>query len=325
MSTATVVPETWELTGDDARRSLMNTGRVQLLEDAFQRLRVADGFSHARSLAFMTSLVLVQGTIVVVAVAAALGDNSVGTTVVHTIHNAVPGPAGQVLTSAANHASHGDISRRYLALALGLVGTLVSGTTALGQLERGLNRIYGVELDRPMVQKYGLALILASTVGVLTGIAFVALAFGNDVGDSLHNDTISLVWNISRWPAALALMVAAMALLFRWCPRRRQPGWSWLAFGAAVSIVLWFVVTAALGELFKVSSTFGVTYGPLAGIVALQLWALLSAVVILYGGAVAAQLEAVRAGEPRPQDQHKVEDSEPDQPAPALTGAASGR
>ena len=38
------------------------------------RLRVADGFSHARSLAFVTSLVLVQAIIALVGLAAALGD-----------------------------------------------------------------------------------------------------------------------------------------------------------------------------------------------------------------------------------------------------------
>ena len=66
MSTAAKVPETWELTGDDARKTLLETGRLKLVKDAFVRLRAADGFSHARSLAFVTSLVLVQGLVAVV-------------------------------------------------------------------------------------------------------------------------------------------------------------------------------------------------------------------------------------------------------------------
>ena len=41
--------------------------------DAFQRLRVSDGFSHARSLAFTLALVLVQAIIALVGLAAALG------------------------------------------------------------------------------------------------------------------------------------------------------------------------------------------------------------------------------------------------------------
>src|SRR5829696_3073698 len=98
MSTATLVPETWELSGDDAWRTLRDTGRRRLLGDAFQRMRSADGFSHARSLAFLTSLVLVQGLIAIVGLATALGDTSVARLIISTIHAAVPGPAGEVLT-----------------------------------------------------------------------------------------------------------------------------------------------------------------------------------------------------------------------------------
>jgi uncharacterized BrkB/YihY/UPF0761 family membrane protein len=98
----------------------------------------------------------------------------------------------------------------------------------------------------------------------------------------------------------------------KWSPRRRQPGWSWLAFGAIVSVILLTIVTVGLDAMFQVSSTFGKTYGPLAGIVALLLWALLASISLLFGGAIGAQLEAVRAGRPAPQSAQKVTESEPD-------------
>ena len=63
---------------------------------------------------------------------------------------------------------------------------------------------------------------------------------------------------------------------------------------------LWVAVTVLLALFFTISSTFGQTYGPLAGIVALILWALASSIAVLFGGAVAAQLEAVRAGASTP-------------------------
>ena len=113
-----------------------------------------------------------------------------------------------------------------------------------------------------------------------------------------------------------------MTLLFRWCPRPHQPALSWLAFGASVSVVLWAVSTVALGAFFTASKSFGQTYGPLAGIVALLLWALFSSVALLFGGAVAAQLEAVRAGESEPQDEEKVAHSEPEPVAPRSSGRA---
>ena len=77
MSTANLVPETRDLTGDDAYKTLRRTGRRRLLVDAFKRLRVADGFSHARSLAFLTVLVVVQGTIALVGLASVLGNRNV--------------------------------------------------------------------------------------------------------------------------------------------------------------------------------------------------------------------------------------------------------
>ena len=40
MSTANPVPETWDLTGDDARRLLRSSGRRRILRDAFKRLRI---------------------------------------------------------------------------------------------------------------------------------------------------------------------------------------------------------------------------------------------------------------------------------------------
>ena len=53
--------------------------------------------------------------------------------------------------------------------------------------------------------------------------------------------------------------------------------------------------------------------------IALLLWALLSSIAILFGAALAAQLEAVRAGVPSPRDEAKVE--EPAVGAPALAGS----
>jgi YihY family inner membrane protein len=282
------------------------------MRDGFMRLRFADGFSHARSMAFATSLVLVQGLIALVGFAAIVSSDSMVRSVVRVIRSAVPGPASRILTDAVTQAYANGASSRWLPVVLGTIGALISGSTLFGQLERGLNRIYGVEQDRPSVQKYGLALLLSVTAGACTAAAFLVFAFGRDVGTALGSEART-IWDIARWPVALALIGAAMALLFRLSPRRRQPAWSWLAYGSALSVVLWSVSTLALGLMFRATTSFGDTYGPLAGVVALQIWTLLSSISILYGAAVAAQLEAVRAGEPEVQDHQKI-DEVPAQP-----------
>ena len=312
MSTANLVPETWGLTGDDAVQTLERTGRGALIRDAFQRLRYADGFSHARSMAYLTSLVFLQAVIALVGLAGALRSGAVSDLIVKTLRQIVPGPAGRILTEAVHQAHRAGSSHRYVALIVGLAGALVSGTTTMGQVERALNRIYGVEQDRPTLKKYGRAFLLAITAGLLLLASFAALALGRAIGSSLSSHSTSVVWSVVRWPLALAVLGAAIALLFNWSPRRHQPGWSWLAFGAIVSVALLAIVTVALDGMFRLSSTFGTTYGPLAGIVALMIWALLASVALLFGAAIGAQLEAVRGGRPDPQSTRKVAESEPD-------------
>jgi YihY family inner membrane protein len=268
----------------------------------------------------MSALVLVEAIISLVGLATALGSSEVSHVIVRTLKAAAPGPAGQFLTETVTQAHRAGATHRYAGLVFGLVATLISGSTWFGQLERGFNRIYGVEQDRPTLRKYGFALLLTISVGALTAIAFAALAFGHTIGDSINNHALDQAWSIVRWPLGLAVLTLAMTLLLRWSPRRRQPKFSWLAFGATISVVLWALCTVGLGLFFSVSKSFGQTYGPLAGIMALLLWALLSAISILLGGAVAAQLEAIRRGVEAPQDAAKVAESEPESHARPLAG-----
>ena len=312
MSTARLVPETWELSGDDARATLRRCGHRRLLGDAFQRLRWSDGFSHARSMAFMVSLGAIQGMIALVGLARAFGDGGISDVIVRSVKGAAPGPVADLLTTTISQAQRAGASHNFVGLAFGGIGWLITATTAMGQLERGLNRIYGVEKDRPSLQKYGLGLVLAVSVGALLTAAVGLLAFGRTISHSFDNAAWARTWDIAAWPVGVGLALVAIALLFRWSPRRRQPAWSWLAFGSSVAVALWFLFTVALGEFFSHSASFGRTYGPLAGMVAFLLWSLLSSIALFFGAAIAAQLEAVRADAASPQDSRKVAASEPD-------------
>ena len=311
MSTASVVPETRGLTGDDAWQTLHSVGWGRLARDSFRRLRVSDGFSHARSLAYMTSLVAIQGVIAIVGLTQVLHKGAVSDAIDATLKGAIPGPAGRVLTTAVTQAHQVAAEHRYTALYVGAIGAVFTATVAMGQLERGLNRIYGVEQDRPTAKKYAMAFVFTLSVGALITAAFVCLAFGKDLVPLSVHGVGTTAWSVARWPIGLGLTGLAVTAIFRWSPRRRQPHFSWLVFGSAVSVVLWALVTVGLGVFFRSSSTFGTTYGPLAGIVALMMWSLLSSIALLYGAALTAQLEAVRAGQRAPQDSQKVVESDP--------------
>lgn len=313
MSSATLVPETRGLTGDDAWKVLKRVGWGRLAKDAWKRMRVADGFSHARSLAFTIALVAIEGLIALVGLASVLHKGGISSAIDATVARIVPGPAGHVLTTAVTQAHRVAAAHHYGALLFGGIGALVIGTTAMGQLERGINRIYGVEQDRPTIDKYGLAFLFALSAGTLCAVAFVSLAFGGVFFLSTGNHTVASTWSFLRWPLGLALTYIAVTVLFRWSPRRRQPHVSWLAYGSGVSVMLWALATIALGLFYRSSSSFGSTYGPLAGVIALLAWSLLSSIALFYGAAVAAQLEALRTGDAAPQDVAKVAETNPAQ------------
>jgi YihY family inner membrane protein len=329
MSIANRVPETWELSGDEAWETLKRTGRFRLARDAFRRFRASDGTSHSRSLAFMLALLLVQGVIALVAIASMLHQGRLSDLLRETLRTVAPGPAGKVLTDAVDHAHRAGASNSYTVLLIGLmISLLVTACSLMGQVERGLNRLYGIEEDRPTFRKYGRALVLSLTAGSLAVGAFIAIAVGHVAASSFGRGLALSLWNDARWLVGVVLAIAGTALVFRWSPRRHQPQWSWLMFGAFVSVGLWMVATIGLNAFFRNSASFGQTYGSLAGLIALLLWSFASSVAIFYGGAVTAQLEAVRAGDPAPVDATDVTDVT-DAPremvsAESSTGSAEG-
>jgi len=301
MSTATSVPETYELEGDDALETLRRTGIGRLVKDSFRRFRAADGFSHARALAFQVTLTLLPALIATVGLATVLNAKKFSTLILQTADRFAPGPAGDIVRDAFRQGQRASGGGARAALVFGLLTAVVSAAFVFAQIERGANRIYGVEQDRPTQQKYLTGLVLACTAGLLTVLAFVLIVVGSDIGRATGlSGAMSEIWGFLRWPVAIGLIVAAMALLFRESPRRRQPAASWLAVGSAVSVLLWFLFTGLLSLYLTQSTSFGETYGPLAGMIGLLLWTFLSSLAVYLGIAFAAQLEAVRAGAPGP-------------------------
>jgi YihY family inner membrane protein len=303
VSTAAPVPVTRDLEGDDAVETLRSLGIGGLLRDSFIRFRFADGFSHSRALAFQLVLTILPALIAIVALGRALEQETFTRVLTETVRDVSPGPASEIVTQAFEQGS--QASNNETALAAGLLLALSSAATAMGQIERGSNRIYGVERDRPAIAKYVRALALACSAGLAIAIAFVLLVPGSALGQALKDatgwsDALDTAWKIGRWPLGALLVAAAVAILFRLAPNRDQPSASWLAFGSAIAVTLWFVFTGLLALYVSVAEGFGETYGPLAGVIGVLVWALLTAIALFAGLAIAAQLEAVRAGAPGP-------------------------
>ena len=312
MSSANPVPETIGLIADErAIDSIRSAGAKVLMRDGFQRLRVADGFSHSRAMAFQLVLALIPGTIVLVAIASELRWETLSNAIIDSVQSLAPGPTADVFREAFGQGEDaGSTESGWTALSVAGPALLIAGTTAFGQVERTANRIYGVEADRPSVHKYTRAALMMLSAGTLAVLYFLVVGLG---GAWLDDDSPwATAWRIGRWPVGLGLLAGAIALVFKLSPKRDQPPMSWLAFGAVVGVVGSLIVTLLLALYLNASEGFGDTYGALAGFMGVLLWSYGSSIALFYGLACAAQLEAFRAGVAAPRDEAKVLEGEPD-------------
>ena len=306
MSSARRVPETrllgqGELSADHAWRALCRYGGWPLFRDALVRFRSGDGFSHARALGLQLCLASVPLLIALNGLASKLGGlRRAGRVVADTVLALTPGASESLVRQLLAHEEHVRDSGQ-VALTLGLLMAVVALTAAVGQVERGANRIYGVDQDRPALQKYLRALLLTVVAGLPALVSFLLLVAGGAIGASMQrwyhwSPTTTTIWNLLRWPVSLGLTVVTVSVLFRYAPHRRQPALSWLTVGAGLATLLWCLVSLVLAGYAAESREFGTTYGPLTGVIALLLWANLTGIALFVGVAFAAQLEARRVG-----------------------------
>ena len=203
-----------------------------------------------------------------------------------------------------------------------MVTGFAAASSAFAQFERGANRIYGVQRDRPVLRKYGRAALLAGTAGVLMAAGLLFIVAGEPFR---RGDAADLPLGRPRagvGPGAVAsglgALVCAVTGLFRYA-RRRQPGLSWLGGRRPVDRVAWLGVSG-LALYVVVTRGLDDTYGPLTAMIALLLWANVTGIALPSGVAVAAQVEAVRAGRPDPLLADSDDDGIPDGQAHARTG-----
>jgi YihY family inner membrane protein len=310
VSSVRTVPETGlmsgeELSADEAWDTVRRHGGRSLLRDAFLRFRYGDGFSHARGFALQLALATVPLVIAGAGLSTALGGESFGEVIARTVVAISPGSSDALVEDAVAGGVEGpdgdedDVGE--LAVTLGLLTAFLALTTAFAQLERGANRIYGTKRDRPTLRKYARAAMLTATAGVALAVGLLLIVAGEPFGEAIEvvydwGDAAEETWDVLRWPVGLLALVVAVTVLFKYAPRRRQPGLTWLGVGATATVLGWLVGSGLLALYVAQSGSFDDTYGPLTAVIALLLWANVTGMALLGGVALAAQLEAVRAG-----------------------------
>lgn len=179
-----------------------------------------------------------------------------------------------------------------LTFAIGLAVSLWSANAAMKSLFDTLNIVYGEKEKRGFVK-----LNAASLSFTLAGIVFVLVALGavvvlpvvlNFVGLSNAAD---LLIRLARWPAMFVAVALGLALIYRFGPSREAPRWRWITWGSVVATVLWLGASALFSWYAANFGKFNETYGSLGAAIGFMTWLWISAIVILLGAELDAEME----------------------------------
>jgi membrane protein len=135
---------------------------------------------------------------------------------------------------------------------------------------------------------------LLFTFGCIVGLilavsAVVALPLIFDMlGLSGHMETIIFYL---RWPALLLLLVTFLSTLYRFGPSRRHAKWTWLTPGSLVAAFLWLIGSYLLSIYIENFANYDAVYGTLGAAVGLMMWLWLSAIAVLFGAELNAEIE----------------------------------
>ena len=108
-------------------------------------------------------------------------------------------------------------------LSLGILLALWAASSGLNALAQALNAAYEVRETRPWWKVRLLSLALTITLSVLIISALLIVLYGGQFGEALagmihEGDVFAIVWRILQWPIALAFVLVAFVMIYRFVP-----------------------------------------------------------------------------------------------------------
>ena len=206
-----------------------------------------------------------------------------------------------------------------------LVIALWTATTAMSSLMDALTLAYHETETRSFARRTGIAFGFVLGGALLLGAVITAARVVSRVLAAAP-EAVRTVAPVVVWLALAALMSAAIAVLYRFAPDRKQARWCWITWGAIGATVLWVATSLALFAYVQSIGTYEATYGSLAGVAISMFWLWMTVLLVVVGAAVNGEAErqtvrdsTVGPEQPLGQRGAVVADSAPPYPDDPLT------
>jgi membrane protein len=195
----------------------------------------------------------------------------------------------------AQNSSH-DKGGSVIAVLVGAVLAIWAASGAMNTIVKAINRAYNRQETRPFYRLRVISIILVLLTGLVTAGVFLLIVFGGPIGEAIAKRArlggeFTFVWNIIRWPIAFVVILLFFALVYYLAPNMEHRSWKWVSPGSLLGGLIWLALSGLFALYTAFSSSYGKTYGSLAGAIVLLLWLNYSAFALLYGAELNAELD----------------------------------
>jgi membrane protein len=285
--------------GGDARGRQANTpseipaqGWKDILLRVFANISRHRVLALAAGMTYYSILAIFPAIAALVAVYGLFADPTSMTRHLDQLGGFLPGGAIDVAREQLTRVSSNGSHTLGITFAIGLGASLWSANAAMKSLFDTLNIVHGED------EKRGFFKLNAISLGfTLGGIVFVIAALGSIVAVPVILSYVGLsaagdlLLRIGRWPAMFLVLTLALAVIYRYGPSRQTALWRWVTWGSAIAALLWIAVSGAFSWYAANFGKFNETYGSLGAIIGFMTWLWISAIVVLLGAEIDAEME----------------------------------
>ncbi|MFD1094854.1 YihY/virulence factor BrkB family protein [Salegentibacter chungangensis] len=174
----------------------------------------------------------------------------------------------------------------------GLLFSIWSASRGTKSMFTGVNIAYDTGDNRSFLKQNALTLVFTfgAIILVILSMALI-VAFPSFIHRFGLPDNIEALFTWLRWVILGIILIFSISLLYKLAPARPNPKFRWIFFGAALSTVLWLLVSWAFSFYVKNFSTYGEIYGSISAVVVLMLWLFITSFIILLGAELNSEIE----------------------------------
>ncbi len=195
-------------------------------------------------------------------------------------------------------------------LSVGIAGAILAASSGFTAMINVLNIAYDVLEGRPYWKKRLVAIGLTLLTGSGAGVALTAIALGPQFGQWLASHlhvawVFAALWPYVRWSAIAGFAVLSIEVIYFLAPNIKQKFLVQVP-GATLAVLSWIMASWGLSWYLRSFAHYNKTFGALGAVVGLMLWLYISALAIILGAELNAELLRSTAGEVLPpKEKHK--------------------